>query len=115
MILGNTERGRRWRRNEDALSLLGNKLATDRHDIRRKHTEWALTVLENEAVEINEVPDSVGVFICYARDARTDKAVSDQDNVIELFCLNMIDDVRCECIPLGTRGAVMADTVGAAV
>ena len=27
MIPGNTERGRRWRRNEDALPLLGNKLA----------------------------------------------------------------------------------------
>jgi len=46
MILGNTERGRRWRRNEDALPLLGNKLATDRYDIWRKHTEWALAILE---------------------------------------------------------------------
>jgi len=51
MILGNTERGRRWRRNEDALPLLGNKLATDRYDIWRKHTEWALAILENDAVE----------------------------------------------------------------
>jgi hypothetical protein len=53
MILGNTERGRRWRRNEDALPLLGNKLATDRYDIWRKHTEWALAILENDAVEIS--------------------------------------------------------------
>jgi hypothetical protein len=51
MIPGNTERGRRWRRNEDALPLLGNKLA-DRYDIWRKHTEWALAILENDTVEI---------------------------------------------------------------
>src|SRR6516164_512977 len=98
MILGNTRRGRRWRRNEDALPLLGNKLATGRYDIWRKHTEWALAILENDAVDIDEVPDAVGDFICYARDTRTRKAVSDQDNLIELFCLNMIDDVRCEGI-----------------
>ena len=42
-----------WRRNEDALPLLGNKLATDRYDIWRKHTEWALAILENDAVEIS--------------------------------------------------------------
>jgi hypothetical protein len=68
MILGNTERGRRWRRNEDVSSLLGDKLATSRYDIWRKHTEWALAILENEAVEINEVPNAAGDFICYARE-----------------------------------------------
>jgi hypothetical protein len=35
------------------IPLLGNKLATDRYDIWRKHTEWALAILENDAVEIS--------------------------------------------------------------
>jgi hypothetical protein len=66
VILGNAERGRRWWRNEDALPLLGNKLAPGCHDVRRKHTEWALAILQNDAVEIDEVPDAVGDFVCYA-------------------------------------------------
>jgi hypothetical protein len=41
-----------------ALPLLGNELAPGRHDIWRKHTEWTLAVLKNEAVEIDEVSDA---------------------------------------------------------
>ena len=77
---------------------IGNKLATDRYDIWRKHTEWALAILQDEAVEIDEVSDAVGNPIGCARDARTSKAVSDQDNIIELFRLNVIDNIRDEFI-----------------
>ena len=68
------------------------------HDIGRQFTEWALVILQDKAVEINEVPDAVGNLICCARDARSPKAVSDENNIIEFFRLNVIDDIRCECI-----------------
>ena len=55
-------------------------------------------ILQDKAVEIDEVPDAVGNLICCGRDARTPKAVSDENNIIELFRLNVIDDIRCECI-----------------
>jgi hypothetical protein len=57
-----------------------------------------LAILEDEAVEIDEVPDAVGNLICCARDTRTPKTVSDQDNIVELLRLDVIDDIRCECI-----------------
>jgi hypothetical protein len=98
VVLGNAERGRRRRGNEDTLPLLGDELAPGFNDIGRQYTEWALAILQHEAVEIHEMPDAVGNLICCARDACTPKAVSDQDNIIELFRLNVIDDIRCECI-----------------
>ena len=80
------------------MPLLGDELAPGCHDIGRKYTEWALAILQDEAVEIHEMPDAVGNLICCARDARTPKAVSDQDNITELFRLNVIDNIRHECI-----------------
>ena len=44
------------------------------------------------------MPDAVGNFICCARDAGTAKTVSDQNNIIELFRLNVIDNIRYERI-----------------
>ena len=80
------------------MPLLGDELTPGCHDIGRQFTECALAVLQDKAVEINEVPDVVGNLICCARDARSPKAVSDENNIIEFFRLNVIDNIRCECI-----------------
>ena len=63
VVLGNAERGRRWQRNEDALPLLCDGLAPGCHDIWRQYTEYALAILEDDAVEIDEVPNAVGDLV----------------------------------------------------
>src|SRR5688572_13020341 len=78
VVLGNAERSRRWRGNEDALPVLGDGLAPGFHDICGQYAEYALAVLQYDAVEINEVPDAIGDLVCCARDARAAEAVSDQ-------------------------------------
>src|SRR5262245_60806924 len=59
MVLGNAERGRRRWGHEDALPLLGDELAPGCHDIGRQFAEWVLAILQDNAVEIDEVPDAV--------------------------------------------------------
>src|SRR6516225_5242021 len=60
VVFGNAERCRRRRRNEDALPLFGDGFAPSCHNIGRQYTEYALAILQDDAVEVDEVPDTVG-------------------------------------------------------
>src|SRR5262245_11767077 len=82
VVLGDTESGRSWRWNEDPLSLFSNGFAPSCHHVGRQYTEYALAILQDDAVEIDEVPDAVGHLVRCAGDARTPKAVSDQNDVV---------------------------------
>src|SRR5262245_37114750 len=86
-------RGGREAREKPALALGLHEPLHRGAPLRRDDIQHGLTVLRNEGVEIDEVPDTVWNAIGDTRDHDAARAAAHQDDVAEILVPQMIDDV----------------------